>query len=425
MNRWLATTALVRAVSGTVGGIAFALLLGEPVLLLLVTPLAVFAALATRGHPTTVPQAATRLDTTRLREGEATTWRLGLRGADDAEHLTRVLPRTRHVVLDPGPVVGGVLDATDDVADVAVGASRWGIHELGHQQVSAHSAWAGYRWGPVEQPGARLTALPTPAPFDATAELPQPDGLVGAHRSSRNGDGTEFSGIRPFVPGDRLRRIDWRVSLRTGDLHVVTTRAEQDAGVLLVVDALADHGRSRGVHGEPSSLDVTVRAALALAEHHLRNGDRVGLRILGAAGGTVGYRSGTSQVHRIQTLLARVRPGVPHDLERRLRFPCPPGTVVLVLSPMLHDIALRTTGTLASRGLPVTLIDTLPATVGADDTSVVRGLAWRMRLLERESLLERVAHTGCPVIAWRGPGTIDDVMRQLNRRASLPRAGAR
>ena len=34
------------------------------------------------------------------------------------------------------------------------------------------------------------------------------------------------------------------MSLRTGDLHVITTRAEQDAGVWLVVDGLRDIGVS-------------------------------------------------------------------------------------------------------------------------------------------------------------------------------------
>lgn len=424
MNRWLASSALVRAGIGTSAGLVCAVLLGEPVLLLLVTPSAVFAVLAARRRPETTPRAETRLDRTRLREGEATTWSLRLHASSDVEHVTRVVPSTPRIALEPRAVVGGLIDGRA-VGDVVVGVTRWGVHELGHQQVSAASRWGGFRWGPVEQPGARLTVLPTPAPFDANAELPQPDGLVGAHRSSRNGDGSEFSGIRPFVPGDRLRRINWRVSLRTDELHVVTTRAEQDAGVLLLVDALADHGRSGGVHGSPSSLDVTVRAALALAEHHLRNGDRVALRILGTSRGTVGYRSGTNQVHRIQTLLARIRPGIPRDLEHRLRFHCPPGTVVFVLSPMLHDVALRATGSLASHGLPVTLVDTLPPGMDVTGHSEVQRVAWRMRLLERRSLLERLARTGCPVVPWRGPGSIDDVMRQLSRRASLPRAGAR
>ena len=55
----------------------------------------------------------------------------------------------------------------------------------------------------------------------------------------------------------------------------------------------------------------------------------------------------------------------------------------------------------------------------------VADLAWRMRLLERDQVLARLASLGCPVVAWRGAGTVDDVMRRLARRAQLPQGRAR
>jgi uncharacterized protein (DUF58 family) len=157
-------------------------------------------------------------------------------------------------------------------------------------------------------PAQQLTVWPQAAVYDSTAEAPQPDGLVGAHRSRRVGSGTEFSGIRPFAPGDRLRRISWPVSLRTGELQVVTTRAEQDASVLVVVDALRDIGVSGGVDGRASSLDLTVRAASALSEHHIRRGDRVGLRVVGSSDLRVPLGSGPRHLHRLTGTLARVLP---------------------------------------------------------------------------------------------------------------------
>jgi hypothetical protein len=51
-------------------------------------------------------------------------------------------------------------------------------------------------------------------------------------------------------------------------------------------------------------------------------------------------------------------------------------------------------------------------------------LAWRMRRLERDQVLAGLAALGCPVIAWRGPGTLDDVLRRLARRASVPRTSS-
>jgi hypothetical protein len=48
-----------------------------------------------------------------------------------------------------------------------------------------------------------------------------------------------------------------------------------------------------------------------------------------------------------------------------------------------------------------------------------------MRMLERRLQLTEIARTGTPVVAWRGPGSLDDVLHRLARRARLPRAALR
>src|SRR5207245_5177576 len=103
---------------------------------------------------------------------------------------------------------------------------------------------------------------------------PRAAGLVGVHRSRRPGEGGELAGVRMFAPGDRLRRIDWRVSLRTRQLHVAATLSDRDAEVVLILDVLHEAGRSGGIGGARSVLDTTVRAAAAIAEHYLHRGDR-------------------------------------------------------------------------------------------------------------------------------------------------------
>ena len=40
--------------------------------------------------------------------------------------------------------------------------------------------------------------------------------LVGDHRATTLGDGTELAQVRPYVVGDDVRRIDWNVTARTG-----------------------------------------------------------------------------------------------------------------------------------------------------------------------------------------------------------------
>ncbi|MCW2798251.1 DUF58 domain-containing protein [Nocardioides sp.] len=429
MTGWRATAALSRALVVGGVGIGFAVLAGEPVLVVLTAPLILCAALGLAHRPVGTPRLATRLDHYSLHEGQGTTSRLVLQDADDVEHVTRVAAGAPYVAMHPSNGRLGRMTRFG-AADVEVSPRRWGRRVLGEELIGLCTAWAGYRWGPVPMVGHEMRVLPSTAPFDSRAEAPQPAGLVGAHRSRREGTGTEFAGIRPFQPGDRLRRINWRVSVRTDRLHVTTSRAEQDTGVLLVVDALADHGRSEGVDGAASSLDLTMRAAAAIAEHHLRRGDRVALRVIGREGEQLGYGAGHRRLRVLLGTLAGVRPNELWDGElNRLRFRASAGTEVIVLSPMLSEAVATATATLVRRGLPTLVVDTLPADAapgvaeGADPK--LAELAWRMRKVEREQVLARLGALGCPVVPWRGPGTLDDVLHRLSRRAQLPQVRVR
>jgi hypothetical protein len=40
--------------------------------------------------------------------------------------------------------------------------------------------------------------------------------------------------------------------------------------------------------------------------------------------------------------------------------------------------------------------------------------------MERDTLVEQLAATGCPVVRWRGPGTLDEVLHRLARRTAAP-----
>lgn len=430
MNLWRVTGALSRAAA--IGGIGacLAAALGDPVLVVLSAPFLALAVLGLVHRPRSAPRIGARLDHVTLHEGQGTRSRLWVDDLSGTEHVTRLATPQPFLALHPsdgrtGHLVGGPAE----LPVVEISPRRWGRRLLGEENVALTSPWAGYRWGPVSLTGSLLQVLPVRAPYDSRAEAPQPLGLVGAHRSRRLGSGSEFAGIRTFHAGDRLRRINWRVSLRTGELHVVTARAEEDSGVLLVVDGLADHGRSGGVDGAASSLDVTVRAAAALAEHHVRRGDRVSLRVVGPGGETMAYGAGQRHLRLLLGRLSTLRAGALGRHAGDLQFGATAGTVVIVLSPMLSHEMGTATATLVRRGLPVMVIDPLPADAAP---AVIEGtdprtadLAWRMRRLEREQVLARLSSMGCPVVPWRGPGTVDDVLRRLARRAQLPQVGSR
>lgn len=425
MSRWQPTPALVRAVLVAAGGLAGALLTGSPALVVLAAPFLLPALLGSLSRPRTEPRVAGVLDHHRLHEGQGTTSRLDVSDLTGVEHVTRAASPAPYVVTTPRwGVVGSLVDRGLPV--VAYGPRRWGRRSVGNERVGLTSRWAGWRWGPVAVPPDGLFVMPQSAPYDSRAEVPQPDGLVGAHRSRRLGSGSELEGIRPFTPGDRLRRISWPVSLRTGELHVVTTRAEQDAGVWLVVDALRDLGRSGGVDGHASSLDLTVRAASALAEHHVRQGDRVGMVVIGGELPLVPLGSGPRHLHRIRGTLARVRADNRALPDETLEIRAAAGSVVHVLSPMLLAPVVTAAATLVRRGLAVVVVDTLgDQALGEGDPGSLDALAGRMRRVERDNRLDRLAATGCPVVRWEGPRTLDEVLHRLARRARVPRTRMR
>ena len=67
------------------------------------------------------------------------------------------------------------------------------------------------------------------------------DVLAGAYLSVFKGRGMEFDEVRPYVPGDDVRSIDWNVTARMGEPHVkryVEERELRSANVDLVrIDA--------------------------------------------------------------------------------------------------------------------------------------------------------------------------------------------
>lgn len=432
MTEWRPTAALSRALTVAALGVGGAVLLGEPVGLVLVAPLALCAALGLAARPAGAPAVRAELDHVSLHEGQGTTSRLRVTGAGDAEQVTRVLAEAAYVVTRPAEGRISSLTAAG-LPVLETSPRRWGRRVLGQERVAFTTRWAGYRWGPVTLPGLQMQVLPAPTAYTSRAETPQPKGLVGAHRSARPGSGTEFAGIREFQPGDRLRRINWRISSRTRRLHATTTRAEEDAGILLVIDAVADHGRSEGVDGAASSLDLTVRAAAALAENAVRRGDRVALRVVGGSGRQLRFGSGWVHLRRLLLALSAIQSGGEghRSLATRARVPlrATEGTTVVLLTPMLTEAIATVAASTARRGLPTLVVDTLPADAEPalpDDTDPgLADLAWRMRKVEREQVLAGLSGLGCPVVAWRGPGTLDDVLHRLARRAQLPQVARR
>ena len=65
------------------------------------------------------------------------------------------------------------------------------------------------------------------------------DVLAGAYLSVFKGSGVEFDEVRPYVPGDDVRSIDWNVTARTGVPHIKRFVEERELSMMLLVDVSA------------------------------------------------------------------------------------------------------------------------------------------------------------------------------------------
>lgn len=100
------------------------------------------------------------------------------------------------------------------------------------------------------------------------------DMLAGQYLSVFKGQGMEFDEVRPYVPGDDVRTIDWNVTARTGAPFVKRYQEERELTVLLVVDISAsqDFGSK-----ERSKRQAAVELSALLAFSAIHNDDKVGL----------------------------------------------------------------------------------------------------------------------------------------------------
>ena len=63
--------------------------------------------------------------------------------------------------------------------------------------------------------------------------------LAGGYRSVFRGTGIEFDEVREYVPGDDVRRIDWNVTSRMGNVYTKIYREERELSLFLATDMSA------------------------------------------------------------------------------------------------------------------------------------------------------------------------------------------
>ncbi len=98
--------------------------------------------------------------------------------------------------------------------------------------------------------------------------------LNGLHRSIYLGLSLDFAEHRPYMPGDDIRRIDWRLFGRTDRHYIKLFEAETNANFVVLLDV--SRSMSYGSH-QVTKLDYARYLAACLTYFSRHQRDRVGL----------------------------------------------------------------------------------------------------------------------------------------------------
>ncbi|HEY7587826.1 MAG TPA: DUF58 domain-containing protein, partial [Thermoplasmata archaeon] len=219
--------------------------------------------------------------------------------------------------------------------------------------------------------------------------------------SRRIGVGSDFWGVREYIPGDEVRRINWKASARLDRLCTNEYEGERSGDVVIILDARRESAvGTRNVN----AVEYGVRAALGVAEHVLAAKNRVGLIVQRNVLDWVPPAFGRKQLYRILDHLVHVRAGgewpfsyVAWVLSRYF----PRDALIVLVSPLTDPTVLSAVMNLAALGYDVTILSPSPLEIEKPliPPGAARDAAYRLLRVERENLvaqLRRVAQ----VVDW-------------------------
>lgn len=288
---------------------------------------------------------------------------------------------------------------------VAATARRWGRYRIAARvEVIARG---GLLTGTGIVDAAEVIVFPLTPP--QATPIPQIELLdrLGAHLTRHVGPGVEYADIRPYVPGDQLRAVNWPVSARRGQLHVTERLTDRAADVVVLIDGYRQPAGPATV-----ATERVVRGAAQVVQTALRHGDRAGIVALGGnrprwLGADIGQR----QFYRVlDTVL-----GAGDRFERTTgtlapRAAVPAGAIVIAFSTLLDTEFALALIDLRRRGHVVLAVDILDSSPFEDDQDP---LVDRMWALQRSAMYRDMATVGVDIVSWRGDSGLEQSMGVL------------
>ncbi|MGH9211126.1 MAG: DUF58 domain-containing protein [Acidimicrobiales bacterium] len=405
---------------GLVGGLLFAaVVLGRAELVVLATPFAVALVVGLGLVEPPVLRTDVALTPQRMLEGEPVSVEVRVESATAIPRLEVAVGLSEWVRPADGRRVRTVAASpeTPVVVQVELDVARWGAHWVGPIAWRAHDVAGFCVFEGVAEERRPLRVYPRRETLRALVPPAETQVFVGNRRARARGEGTEFAELRPFVPGDRVREVNWRVAARGGGLWVNERHPERNSDVVVFVDTFAE-----------ALLDRTIRAAAALIDGYGATRDRVGLVDFGGSLRWVQPGVGVGHLYRIadalidtQVFASYVWRGIRTVPPRTL----PAKALVLALTPLDDDRMLAALADLRSRGIDLAVVEIVPTVAPATLRTITDQLGYRAWVLDREVRRSQFRRLGVPVVEWTEQRPLSAVMEEVSafRRRAPRRVG--
>ncbi|MCV7029575.1 DUF58 domain-containing protein [Mycobacterium sherrisii] len=288
---------------------------------------------------------------------------------------------------------------------VAAVAQRWGRYFIAARVDVV--ARGGLLAGTAVVDAADVIVFPlTPPQSTPIPRTPLLDRL-GAHLTAHVGPGVEYADIRPYVPGDQLRAVNWPVSARRRQLHVTERLTDRAADVVVLIDSYRQPAGPA-----TAATQRAVRGAAQVVQTALRYSDRAGIVALGGnrprwLGADIGQR----QFYRVlDTVL-----GAGDRFENTTgtlapRAAVPAGAIVIAFSTLLDTEFALALIDLRKRGHVVVAVDILDRSPFEHEQDPLVDRLWA---LQRSAMYRDMASIGVDIVSWQDDQALEQSMSVL------------
>ena len=373
-------------------GLVAALAARRAELAVVAAPFAVLVALGVR-RPAPALRAWFEIDRERALEGDelAATVTVRSQSGVDRVEVGVALPTGLELAEGRNPVALRLAPGEERELALRLRCTRWATVEVGEIWLRARD-----RIGLVHHEGridrrVPLKVYPTPERLRKLVSPAHTQAATGSEVAPLRAEGLEFADTRPFVPGDRVRSVNWRATARRGSLVVNDRHPERNADVVIFLDSFAEARET-----DEGTLEHAVRAAATLASRSLERRDRVGLV---AFGGVLRWlEPGAGLVQRYRLVDALLETGVQFsyawkDVNVIPARTLPPRALVIAVTPLLDERSVVALVDLRGRGHDLVLLEISPepyVVLGSAATDAVALRLWRLQRAELRGRFERL-----------------------------------